>query len=72
MATGWLGWSPEQALHTPIPQIVLALEGRTEWHRKTHGIPDPEPQATAKPDVALRLRQAFGQLAAKAKQGGTC
>lgn len=48
-------------MHTPIPQIVLALEGRTEWHRKTHGIPDPEPQ----PSVAAKLRQVFTALAGR-------
>lgn len=29
-ATGWLGWTPEIALNTPVPQLVLALEGRAE------------------------------------------
>lgn len=65
MATGWLGWTPEQALNTPIPQIELALEGRIEWHRKTHGIPDPGPATKPATDVAARLRQAFTQLAAR-------
>lgn len=27
MATGWLGWSPRDALHTSIAQIDLAREG---------------------------------------------
>lgn len=27
VATGWLGWLPEVALNTPIPQIMLAHKG---------------------------------------------
>lgn len=51
VATGWLGWSPEVALNTPIPQIELALEGRIEWVRKTNpfcgGEAEPEAQASS-------------------------
>lgn len=36
MATGWLGWSDADALNTPIPRILLAVEGRTEWARMTN------------------------------------
>lgn len=31
MATGWLGWPPETAWRTPIPQIMLALDARLDW-----------------------------------------
>ncbi|MNH47114.1 hypothetical protein D3C79_1101920 [compost metagenome] len=31
VATGWLGWSPDNAWHTPIPQIMLALDARLDW-----------------------------------------
>jgi len=31
VATGWLGWSPDTAWHTPIPQIMLALDARLDW-----------------------------------------
>jgi len=52
-ATGMLGWTPEQALTTPIPWLQLALDGRTEWEmrrngqdpataRKRQSAPDPE------------------------------
>ena len=30
MATGWLGWSPSDALNTPIPQIRIAYEAHIE------------------------------------------
>ncbi len=35
-ATGWLGYTPEVALTTPIGQLELALAGRMEFLRKTN------------------------------------
>lgn len=37
VATGWLGWSPRQALRTPIPQIIVALKARVEWIALSQG-----------------------------------
>lgn len=31
VATGWLGWPPDIAWRTPIPQIMLALDARLDW-----------------------------------------
>ena len=31
VATGWLGWPPDTAWHTPIPQIMLTLDARLDW-----------------------------------------
>lgn len=31
VATGWLGWPPDTAWKTPIPQIMLALDARLDW-----------------------------------------
>lgn len=63
MATGWLGWSPAQALHTPIAQIELALDGLIDWTKRTHpfAAPEPKPKAT----VADRLKSAFRALGAR-------
>jgi len=36
VATGWLGWTPDYAWHTPIPQILLALDYRIDWVKKTN------------------------------------
>ncbi|MDN5850306.1 MAG: hypothetical protein L0H63_11850 [Nitrococcus sp.] len=62
VATGWLGWTPEVALGTPIPQIELALEGRIEWVRKTNpwgsGDPAPAPPVSERLKAALRARAA--------------
>lgn len=72
IATGWLGWSPRDAWHTPIPEILLAKEGRIEWLKATNPFggggssePQPEPdsrgrtQETASDDALLK---AFGQF----------
>ena len=31
VATGWLGWPPDTAWQTPIPQIMLALDAHLDW-----------------------------------------
>ncbi|MFJ9993417.1 hypothetical protein ACIQSO_22105 [Pseudomonas putida] len=31
VATGWLGWPPDTAWRTPIPQIMIALDARLDW-----------------------------------------
>jgi hypothetical protein len=36
MATGWLGWTPDIALDTPISQINLALAGKIDFIKKTN------------------------------------
>ncbi|MDW3204568.1 MAG: hypothetical protein R8L07_03415 [Alphaproteobacteria bacterium] len=43
MATGWLGWSDAEALTTPVPRILLAVEGRTEWARLTNPFGSEKP-----------------------------
>ena len=66
-ATGWLGWSPDLALSTPIPQILLALEGRVDWAVKTNpwggskGSDKPESKAP----IGDRLTAAFRALGAR-------
>ena len=36
MATGWLGWTPEVALDTPLSQLALAIDGKLDFLRKTN------------------------------------
>ncbi len=64
MATGWLGWSPDVALTTPIPQIILARDGLVDWHRLLNG-EKPESMKDQKPPVSERLVTAFRALGAK-------
>ncbi|MFV3402874.1 hypothetical protein ACNFIC_02815 [Pseudomonas sp. NY15463] len=44
VATGWLGWPPDAAWHTPIPQIMIALDARLDWTGRGQG---QGPAATA-------------------------
>ena len=53
VATGWLGWSPAEVYHTPIPQIALALEGRIEWAIKTNPFASEKKEHT---DVGERFK----------------
>ncbi|UUC17533.1 hypothetical protein NOV18_20015 [Pseudomonas asiatica] len=36
VAVGWLGWSPQVAWTTPLPELFLAMDARVEWARMTH------------------------------------
>lgn len=36
-ATGWLGWSPADALASPMPMIEAAMEGRIEMLKAVFG-----------------------------------
>jgi hypothetical protein len=36
VATGWLGWTADQAMDTPLSMINLALEGRIDFLKKTN------------------------------------
>lgn len=37
LATGWLGWSDEAALHTPIPRIMAAYRETIERLKAVNG-----------------------------------
>ena len=63
MATGWLGWSPDLAWSTPMPELFLAMDAKIEWAQMTN--PFGGGKANAKADkpsastVADKLRQAL-------------
>ncbi|GFM89324.1 hypothetical protein PSCICO_47230 [Pseudomonas cichorii] len=61
MATGWLGWSPDVAWHTPLPELFLAMDAKIEWARITNPFSQPvQTQAKPKPaTVAQKLRMAL-------------
>lgn len=54
VATGWLGWPPDTAWNTPIPQIMLALDARLDWMGR--GQAQQHPTAQKKDSVADRLK----------------
>ncbi|WP_082629034.1 hypothetical protein [Pseudomonas sp. TTU2014-080ASC] len=57
VATGWLGWPPDVAWRTPIPQILLALDARLDWMSPGEA---KKPQGSHKPgSVADKLKAAL-------------
>lgn len=64
VAVGWLGWPPDVAWNTPLPELFLAMDARVEWARMTHPFAtgakveakDGKPKTSA---VADKLRQAL-------------
>ena len=73
MATGYLGWTAEQALHTPIPQIMLAIEGKFDFAVKTNpfGQPkDKEKEKERKERLSVqRTALSMARLEAQQKHG---
>lgn len=60
VATGWLGWPPDTAWRTPIPQIMLALDARLDWTGRGQGQPSVHPAAPRRPaSVAEKLKAFF-------------
>lgn len=61
VATGWLGWTPELAWSTPLPELFLAMDARIEWAQMTNpfgsGKPGPKKVKPAPSTVAAKLRQ---------------
>jgi len=58
-----LGWSPELAWATPIPELFLAMDAKIEWAQMTNPFGSGKAKAKAdKPSaasVADKLRQAL-------------
>jgi len=62
VATGWLGWPPDTAWRTPIPQLMLALDARIDWSSRgqAQGSASGQRQAPRKPgNVADKLKAFF-------------
>ncbi|XBG33760.1 hypothetical protein ABH853_02270 [Pseudomonas sp. 13.2] len=63
IATGWLGWQPDVAWRTPLPELFMALDARLEWSQMTNpfgkGKAQGRKQKPSASTVAEKLRQAF-------------
>ncbi|MCT8165012.1 MULTISPECIES: hypothetical protein [unclassified Pseudomonas] len=60
VATGWLGWPPDTAWHTPIPQIMLALDARLDWTGRGQGAQaSPQAAPQKRGNVADKLKAFF-------------
>ena len=63
-----LGWTPEQALTTPIPWLQLAIEGRVDWEcRKNGQEPATARKRQSEPDPEVVKRQIKTALGGRAK-----
>ena len=60
MATGLLGWLPDVAWRTPIPELLIAMDAKIEWAIAFHpfggGKKEPEKQTPQAMRAALRAR----------------
>jgi len=65
-----LGWTPEITLNTPIPQIILAMEGKYDFAMKTNPFgAKPKPKPNKKREAKLEAqRSKFALLRLEAKQ----
>ena len=61
VATGWLGWCPDTAWRTPLPELFLAMDARIEWAQMTNpfGTPAGNKEKPKPSTVAAKLRQAL-------------
>lgn len=66
---GYLGWSPSIVLNTPIPQLMLALEGKFDFAVKTNpfGGKPAEAKKPVSEDVIIKRRKALEAINAKAR-----
>lgn len=65
--TGWLKWTPDVVLNTPIPQLRLAIAGKIDFLKKTNpwGSSDGDadaPQPQQHPDPARAAQQIMAAL----------
>jgi hypothetical protein len=71
-ATGMLGWTPEQALLTPIPWLKLAIDGRIEWECRKNGKEPPKRKRQSGPDpekVQQDIKAALRGISSARKAG---
>ncbi|NMX70332.1 hypothetical protein HBO15_23520 [Pseudomonas sp. WS 5111] len=63
MATGWLGWPPDLAWRTPMPELFLAMDAKIEWAQMTNpfgtGKTKTKSEKPSASTVADKLRQAL-------------
>lgn len=67
VATGWLGWSPHDAWHTPIPQIILAMDYRIDWAKQTNPFGGGKSKSGSKPQKMSpeQIKSVFGAIGVK-------
>lgn len=62
MAVGWLGWSPALALYTPIPQILLAIQGKADFVSQSNPFGSTKPRQKTDEQKLQDQRNLFSRL----------
>lgn len=69
-ATGWLGWTDEATMNTPLAQLYMAFEGHVDFLRKTNPFRTKEDieddrirEQKPDPESGVRLFQALKAMA---------
>jgi len=64
---GYLGWTPEVVLNTPIAQLVLAIDGRFDFAIKTNPFGSKPKPKEVDPAVIQKKMATLDAINAKAK-----
>lgn len=65
---GYLGWTPDVVLNTPIAQLVLAIEGKFDFAVKTNPFGSKPKPKEADPAVVAKKLAALDAIKAKARE----
>ena len=72
MGCGWLDWSPDTVLDTPLPIFFLAIEGKVDFITKTSPFGNAKKKAVkVSPKKAAKLKEdrlMFSFMKTEAKQ----
>lgn len=65
-ATGWMGWSPDQALDATPAEITIAFEGHIAMLKAVHGAAQSEPKDTR--PLGDKFRSIFAGIGTKKEE----
>ena len=65
---GYLGWTPDVVLNTPIAQLVLAIDGKFDFAVKTNPFGAKPKPKEADPAVISKKLAALDAIKAKARE----
>ena len=65
---GYLGWTPDVVLNTPIAQLVLAIDGKFDFAVKTNPFGAKPKPKEADPVVVSKKLAALDAIKAKARE----
>ena len=66
-ATGWLGWTPQEALKANMPYIEEAYQGRVDFIQAIFGKPDALPPGHVRVDDVQAVKGLFKSMKDRSK-----